>query len=88
MTYLSRSPLLLRLLEQQAVPTDPRVRRAAQTSIGYPPPGMIRKRRTYPAGESGFDDEWPDTPEGRRLGGAEASLFLKRIKIGNRVIKH
>ena len=84
--HLTRTPLLLALVEGQPAPTDPKILKAMKTSIGYPPPGMIRKT-AYPAGQSGFDDEWPDTPEGRKIGKAEAELFLKRVKIGNQVVK-
>jgi len=72
------------LLEQQPVPTDPKVLRQMKTSIGYPPPGMIRMK-AYPAGEGkglkgpGIDAEYPDTPEGNKLAQSQAWMFPSKI---------
>ena len=90
---LSRTPLLAHLLEQQPVPVDPKVRKKAKGYIGYPPPGMIHKT-AYPVGSGKVpgvpthDAEYPDTPEGRKLADAEAWQFLKRVKVGKRIIKY
>jgi len=83
---LQRTPLLA--LEQQAVPVDWPKR------VGYPSPGMMRKT-AYPAGlgkdddAKGVDDEYPDTPEGRKLAKAHAWQFpSKRIKVGKKTLEY
>ena len=81
---LQRTPLLLEI----AVPVDwPR-------KVGFPPPGTIRKT-AYPAGQgkskedAGYDDEYPDTPEGRKLAKAHAWQFpSKRIKVGKKILRY
>ena len=83
---LRRTPLLLS--EAQPVPVD------WPTKVGYPPPGVIRKR-AYPAGNAkgtpGIDvgvDEYPDTPEGRKLAQSHAWQFLKPVKVGKKTLRY
>lgn len=80
--------------EQQAVPTDPKIRAKAKKHIGYPPPGMIRMS-AYPAGEGkgpkgkGVDAQYPDTPEGRKIADAQAWLYpSKRASAGKKVFEY
>ena len=82
--------ILSGLLEQQPVPTDPKIRKKAKGHIGYPPPGMIRMS-AYPAGKGkglqgkGIDAEYPDTPEGRKIAKAHAWQFpSKRTRAGKK----
>jgi len=79
---LRRTPLLL----ETAVPVD------WPKKVGFPPPGTIRKT-AYPAGqpraEAGYDDEYPDTPEGRKIAKAHAWQFpSKRIKVGSKILRY
>ena len=85
---LDRTTLLLPLIEGQAVPVG------WPTRTGYPSPGVTRKT-AYPAGlgdnakGTGVDDEYPDTPEGRKLANAHAWMFpSKRIKVGKKTLKY
>ena len=82
---LQRTPLLA--LTETAVPVDwPR-------KIGLPAPGVIRKT-AYPAGlgnpkeGGGIDDEYPCTPEGKKLAKSHAWMFPnKRIKVCDKILK-
>ena len=80
---LRRTPLLFEI----AVPVD------WPTRVGYPSPGVMRKT-AYPAGGGnlkdggGYDDEYPDTPEGRKFAKAHAWMFpSKRIKVGEKTLR-
>jgi hypothetical protein len=81
---LRRTPLLF----ETSVPVD------WPSRIGLPAPGMMRKT-AYPAGLGksvdgvGIDDEYPDTPEGRKIAKAQAWMFpSKRIKVGSKILRY
>ena len=78
---LHRTTLLLSLVEGAPVPVD------WPTAVGVDKTGVMRKT-AYPAGHSDFDDEWPDTPEGRKMARAQASMFpSKPVKVGKTILK-
>jgi hypothetical protein len=84
---LHRTTLLLTVLEQASVPVG------WPTKVGYPPPGVTRKT-SYPAGlgdsakGGGIDDEYPCTPEGKKLANSHAWMFPgKRIKVCGKILK-
>ena len=52
------------------------------------------RKTAYPAGGGnlkdggGYDDEYPDTPEGRKFAKAHAWMFpSKRIKVGEKTLR-
>ena len=84
---LQRTPLLL-LREQQPIPVD------WPKKVGLPAPGMMRKT-AYPAGLGdaedgvGVDDEYPCSPEGKKLAKAHAWQFpSKRIKVCGKILRY
>lgn len=84
---LHRTPLLITIMEQQPVPTDPKIRLKAATHIGYPPPGMIRKSE-YPAGQN-YDDSYPCTKEGKKLAKSHAWQYpSKRISVCGKILRY
>lgn len=81
---LRRTPLLLEI----AVPVD------WPKKVGMPAPGTIRKT-AYPAGGGkskdgpGYDDEYPCTPEGKKIAKAHAWQFpSKRIKVCDKTLRY
>ena len=82
---LRRTPLVL---FETSVPVD------WPTRVGLPAPGMTRKT-AYPAGLGkskdgvGIDDEYPCTPEGKKIAKAHAWQFpSKRIKICDKILRY
>ncbi len=80
---LRRTPLLF----ETSVPVD------WPSRTGYPSPGVTRKS-AYPAGrgkanlKDTFDDEYPCTPEGKKIARSQAWQFLKPIKVCGKTIKY
>ena len=82
---ISRTPLLIDLIESQPVPVD------WPTKIGLPAPGMQRKE-AYPAGKKKGKGKGPGVPdheieyscdkEGKKLAAAHRSMFPgRRVKV-------
>jgi hypothetical protein len=79
---LRRTPLLF----ETSVPVD------WPAKVGLPAPGMTRKR-AYPAsgGKPGVDvgvDEYPCTPEGKKIAKSHAWQFLKPVKVCGKKLKY
>lgn len=99
---LARTPLLLALLEQQPVPVDwPKrvgypppgiIRKTAYPAGNKVSHQLLKKRRKHEEksgpGYIPYDDEYPCTPEGKKLAKAHAwELPSKRIKVCGKIHK-